>query len=278
VIGPDEYHAPVDDNAFTNVMARWNLRHAAAVGGEAAGEDERRRWRELAEAVVDGYDPLTRIYEQFAGFHALEPLLIADVAPQRPVAAELLLGRDRTRSAQVIKQADVLMLHYLVPEEAASGSLQANLEFYEPRTAHGSTLSPGVHAALLARAGRLQDALEMLRLTAHIDLDDIGHMTAGGLHLAAMGSVWRALAFGFAGLRPVGDALAIDPVIAPGWKTLELRLRYRGSRVLVRIDPGAVEVSADPPMNAFRPDGERVELTTSAQTFKIRSTRSRSDR
>ena len=58
----------------------------------------------------------------------------------------------------------------------------------------------------------------MLRLTARIDLDDIGHMTAGGLHLAAMGSVWRALAFGFAGLRPVGDALAIDPVLAPGWE------------------------------------------------------------
>ena len=278
VIGPDEYHAPVDDNAFTNVMARWNLRRAADVSGEAVGEDERRRWRALAEAVVDGYDPQTRVYEQFAGFHALEPLLIADVAPQRPVAAEVLLGRERTRSAQVIKQADILMLHYLVPEEAAPGSLEPNLEFYEPRTAHGSTLSPGVHAALLARAGRLQDALEMLRLTSHIDLDDIGHMTAGGLHLAAMGSVWRALAFGFAGLRPVGDALAIDPVIAPGWKTFELRVRYRGSRVLVRIHPGAVEASADPPLNAFRPDGERVELTPSAQTFQIRPTRLRSDR
>ena len=277
VIGPDEYHAPVDDNAFTNVMARWNLRRAADVSGEAVGEDERSRWRELAEALVDGYDPQTRVYEQFVGFHALEPLLIADVAPQRPVAADVLLGHERIRGAQVIKQADVLMLHYLVPDEAESGSLEPNIQFYEPRTAHGSTLSPGVHAALLARAGRLQAALEMLRLTARIDLDDIGHMTAGGLHLAAMGSVWRALAFGFAGLRPVGDALAIDPVIAPGWKTLELRLRFRGSRVLVRIHPGAVEASADPPMNAFDPDGERVELTPTAQTLQISPTRPRSD-
>lgn len=277
VIGPDEYHAPVDDNAFTNVMARWNLRRAADVTAGAVGEDERRRWGELAETVVDGYDPQTRVYEQFAGFHALEPLLIADVAPQRPVAADVLLGHDRTRSAQVIKQADALMLHYLVADETAPGSLEANLEFYEPRTAHGSTLSPGVHAALLARAGRLQDALEMLRLIAHIDLYDVGHMTAGGLHLAAMGSVWRALAFGFAGLRPVGEALVIDPAIAPGWKTLELRLRFRGSRVLVRIHPGTVEASADPSLNAFRPDGERVELTPCAQTFKIRQTRLRSD-
>src|ERR1035437_6509407 len=76
------------------------------------------------------------------------------------------------------------MLHYLVPDEVAGGSLEPNLEFYEPRTAHGSTLSPGVHAALLARAGRLQHALEMLRLTARIDLDDIGQASAGGQHLA----------------------------------------------------------------------------------------------
>jgi trehalose/maltose hydrolase-like predicted phosphorylase len=194
VIGPDEYHEHVDDNAYTNVMARWNLRRAADAAAEVVDESERRKWLELAETIVDGYDPKTGIYEQFAGFHALEPLLIAQVAPQRPVAADMLLGHERTHSAQVVKQADVLMLHYLAPDEVATGSLEPNLDFYDPRTAHGSTLSPGVHAALLARAGRFEHALEMLRLTARIDLDDIGQASAGGLHLAAMGSVWRTLA------------------------------------------------------------------------------------
>jgi trehalose/maltose hydrolase-like predicted phosphorylase len=276
VIGPDEYHAPVDDSAFTNVMARWNLRRAAEAAAEAVDEAERRRWLELADAIADGYDAASGIYEQFAGFHRLEPLLIADVAPQRPVAADLLLGHERTRRAQVIKQADVLMLHYMVPDEVADGSLGPNLDFYEPRTAHGSTLSPGVHAALLARAGRLEEAVETLRLTAQIDLDDVGHMTAGGLHVAAMGSVWRALAFGFAGLRPVGDSLAFDPVIAPGWATLELRARFRGSRVRIQIRPGAVEASADPPLIALNPAGERVELSQAGRTFEL-SPRSRSD-
>ena len=276
VIGPDEYHGPVDDNAFTNVMARWNLRRAALASGVDAAE--RRRWLELADAIVDGYDQAGRIYEQFAGFHALEPLLIAEVAPRRPVAADMLLGHERARNVQVVKQADVLMLHYLIPEETAPGSLEPNLDFYEPRTAHGSTLSPGVHAALLARAGRLQDAVEMLRLTARIDLDDIGGMTAGGLHLAAMGSVWRALAFGFAGLRPVGDALAIDPVIAPGWESLELCVQFRSSRVRIRVRPDAVEASSDPPVAAVSPAGERVELAPSAETFGLGVSRSRSDR
>ena len=114
VIGPDEYHERVDDNAYTNVMARWNLQRAAEVAVGAVEEDERRRWQELAEAIVDGYDPQTGIYEQFDGFHALEPLLISELAPQRPVSAHLLLGQDRIQAVQVVKQADVLMLHYLV--------------------------------------------------------------------------------------------------------------------------------------------------------------------
>ena len=269
VIGPDEYHESVDDNAYTNVMARWNLKHAADVGAEMVDEQERQRWLELADLIVDGYDASTGIYEQFAGFNALDPLLIAKLAPRVPVAADLLLGHERTQATQVVKQADVLMLHYLVPDEVAAGSLVPNLDFYGPRTAHGSTLSPGVHAALLARAGRLAEALEMLRLTARIDLDDIGHMAAGGLHLAAMGSVWRTLAVGFAGLRPAGDALAIDPVLAPGWDALELRVRFRNSRVRVRVRPGAVEASADPPVSALNPAGERVQLGRIPQTFSL---------
>ena len=176
VIGPDEYHEPVDDNAFTNGMARWNLRRAAAVTGDAEAAD----WLRLADVLVDGYDPATRRYEQFAGYFGLEPLIVADVAPRRPVAADLLLGRDRVRASQVLKQADVLMLHYLVPDEVRPDSLEPNLDFYEPRTAHGSSLSPAVHAALLARAGRMTDALTALRIAARIDLDDLTGTTASG--------------------------------------------------------------------------------------------------
>jgi trehalose/maltose hydrolase-like predicted phosphorylase len=273
VIGPDEYHEDVDDNAYTNVMARWNLRRAAEAGVDVVDERERREWLELADSIVDGYDPATGIYEQFDGFHALEPLLIAELAPQLPVAADMLLGHARTQTSQVVKQADVLMLHYLVPGELAAGSLEPNLDFYGPRTAHGSTLSPGVHATLLARAGRLAQALEMLRLTARIDLDDIGHTTGGGLHLAAMGGVWRTLALGFAGLRPAGDALAINPRLAPGWDSLDVRVRFRTSRVHVRVLPDAVEASADPPVAALTPAGERVQLDRTPQAFPWHSTR-----
>ena len=79
MIGPDEYHEPVDDNAFTNVMARWNLRRAARIAG--VDERERETWLEIADALVDGYDEASGLYEQFAGFFELEPLVIAEVAP-----------------------------------------------------------------------------------------------------------------------------------------------------------------------------------------------------
>jgi trehalose/maltose hydrolase-like predicted phosphorylase len=275
VIGPDEYHEPVDDNSFTNVMARWNLRQATDVVMATGREgEEARRWRELADALVDGWDPRRGIYEQFAGYFNLEPLLVSDFA-HPPVAIDVLLGPDRVASSQAIKQADVLMLHHLVPEEVSPGSLEACLEFYEPRTAHGSSLSPAVHASLLARAGRPQNALDLFRLGARIDLDDVTGTTAGGLHLAAMGGTWQALAYGFLGLGEEEGVLKVDPVLPEEWEALELRFRFRGVPVGVRADHDSVTVNAgspmtvkvggmpacicDPPSRLFRTDRDRTQ-------------------
>ena len=238
VIGPDEYHEPVDDNAFTNVLARWNLRHAAALDG--ADGHERASWLAIADALVDGLDRASGIYEQFSGFFDLEPLVIEEIAPRRPIAADLLLGAERTAGAQVLKQADVLMLHHLLPHEVAPGSLVPNLDYYEPRTAHGSSLSPAINASLLARAGRYRAALEALRIASRMDLDDLTGSTAGGLHLATMGGLWQALAFGFAGVRPRGEALVVDPRLPPEWNALELSLRFRSRPLRLRIDRAGV--------------------------------------
>jgi len=262
VIGPDEYHETVDDNAFTNVMARWNLRRAAALadGDERVPEFERLRWLETADALVDGYDRRSKLYEQFAGFYRLERLMIDEVAPKRPIAADLLLGSEVVRRSQILKQADVLMLHHLVPDEVAPGSLHPNLDFYEPRTAHGSSLSPGIHASLFARAGRLDEAVHALDIAARIDLDDLTGTSAGGLHLAAMGSVWQALVFGFVGARPNGEVLELDPRIPDAWRSLEIRLRFHGTKVLIRVAPTTLDIWADEPMQVRLRGGTVVRL------------------
>jgi trehalose/maltose hydrolase-like predicted phosphorylase len=243
VIGPDEYHVEVDDNAFTNVMARWNLRRAAALAERAGGApaDEVEAWRRLAGALVDGYDPASGRYRQFDGFDDLEPLLIAELA-RPPIIADALLGRERVAATQVVKQADVVMLHLLVPDELEPGSLEPDLAYYGPRTAHGSSLSPAIQAAMLARAGDPDPALVLFRLAARLDLDDLTGTSAGGLHVATMGGVWQALASGFLGLRPAGDTLEADPQLPVSWTAVELRLRYRGRRVRVRATADGVEV------------------------------------
>jgi len=261
VIGPDEYHESVDDNAYTNVMARWNLRAAADVTDRTAmADDETRAWRNLAERIVDGYDPQTGRYEQFAGYLQLEPLLIADVAPP-PVAADVLLGRSRVATSQVIKQPDVLMLHHLVPEEVAPGSLEPNLDFYGPRTAHGSSLSPAIHAAVLARAGRAEEALESLRIALALDLEDLTGTTAAGLHLATLGGVWQAMLAGFAGVRVHGGVLSLDPQLPTAWPSLELRFRCLGRKVRLLVTPDGVDVHTDRPLQVRLADQAPQSVT-----------------
>jgi trehalose/maltose hydrolase-like predicted phosphorylase len=267
VIGPDEYHERVDDNAFTNVMARWNLRAAASLAGASGPSREAGEWRELAARLADGYDPGTGLYEQFAGYLALEPLLIADVAA-RPVAADLLLGRDRVARSQLIKQPDVLMLHHLVPEETEPGSLEPNLDFYGPRTAHGSSLSPAITASLLARAGRADDALAMLRTALRLDLDDLTGTTSAGLHVATLAGAWQAVLAGFAGVRVTEEGvLTVDPRLPGAWDGLRLRFRCLGRKVRLDITRDRTEIAADGPLLAGLA-GQEPRLVRAAACFR----------
>ena len=255
VIGPDEYHENVDDNAFTNAMARWNLVHAASlVGGEEAA-----RWRSRAAALVDGFDAATGRHEQFAGYFGLEPLTVADLPPAAdPVA---VLGWDHVQRAQLIKQADVLMLHLLVPALAGAGSLGADIDWYEPRTTHASSLSHPVHAAALARAGRLDGALSYLRQAATIDLDDREGRTHEGLHIAAMGGVWHALVHGFAGLELHGQNLHLHPHLPPHWEALEFQVILHRAAFRIRVLPDRVVVRSQ--------DGRRVRVGGRASWVEV---------
>jgi trehalose/maltose hydrolase-like predicted phosphorylase len=258
VIGPDEYHVAVTDNAFTNVMARWNLRRAADVVSQGTPEtDEARQWRQLAEDLVDGYDPATGLYEQFAGYFKLEPLLAADVAA-RPVHADRSLGRDRTAATQIIKQPDVLMLHHMVPDEVEPGSLAPNLDFYGPRNSHGSSLSPAISASLLARAGRPNEALDHLRVALFLDIEDQKGTTGGGLHLATMGGVWQALLAGFAGIRVRDGVLCLDPALPSAWPSLGLRFRCLGRQLRLQLTHEDVDIHTDQPLPVQLPNRHTV--------------------
>jgi kojibiose phosphorylase len=250
VVGPDEYHEGVDDNAYTNVLARWNIRRAVdalawleRVDGPYAEElcgkleltgGELGEWQRIAAALADGFDPQTLIYEQFAGFHDMADVPLEKLRP-RPMAADLLLGRDVTLVSKVVKQADAVMLCYILSDEISDEVARANYDYYEPITCHGSSLSPGIHAALAAQFGELDDAVKDFKMATAIDLADNMGNAARGLHMATMGGIWQAAVMGFAGLQRRDDALRIDPHLPPNWKSLRVPLRFRGARAVFDV-------------------------------------------
>jgi trehalose/maltose hydrolase-like predicted phosphorylase len=275
VIGPDEYHEDVDDNAFTNVLARWNIAraleamdilrarwpdHAAALQAKLAlGDDELADWRDAIERIVIGLDPATGIYEQFAGFHALEPLDLAAYA-DRAVPIDVVIGRERTQRSQVVKQSDVVALIALLPEEFPGAMAETNFRHYEPRCAHGSSLSSGFHALVAARLGDPEMALHFLRQTAALDLD-LDLNSAGGVRIAGLGALWQSIILGFAGLDLMGDTLAIDPKLPPQWRSLSFRVRWRGRSVAIRITGSTVQVT--------QTNGEAMEMRIAGATRQL---------
>jgi trehalose/maltose hydrolase-like predicted phosphorylase len=184
------------------------------------------------------------------------------------VAADVVLGPERTAATQIIKQADVLMLHHLLPDACPRGSLARDLDHYLPRTAHGSSLSPGIHAALLFRLGRHDEALALLRLTTRIDLDDLTETTAGGVHLAAAGSVWQALVLGALGVRPLSSGLLrLDPRLPPAWDGLVANVRHHGCAVRITARHDRLHLDLDRPL-AITLAGGRHLLRPPRATFR----------
>jgi trehalose/maltose hydrolase-like predicted phosphorylase len=254
-IGPDEYHEDVDDNAFTNVMARWNIVRAletmdllrarwpdradALQGKLALGDDELADWRDAIKHIVTGLVPATGLYEQFAGFHALEPLDLSAYA-DITVPIDVVIGRERTQRSQVVKQADVVALIALLPGEFPSAMAETNFRHYEPRCAHGSSLSAGLHALVAARLGDAEMALRYLRETAALDLDPDPN-SAGGVRIAGLGGLWQAVILGFAGLDLLGETLGIEPKLPPQWRSLSFRVCWKGRSVAIRVDDGRVQ-------------------------------------
>lgn len=255
VIGPDEYHEDVDDNAFTNMMARANIARAlealeiveAYWPDRAAGlrkrleidDAELADWRDAVDRIVTGFDPATELYEQFAGYDALEVIDLAKYA-DRTTPIDVVLGRERTQKSQVIKQADVVALEALLPNAFPGAAMEANFRHYEPRTAHGSSLSPAMHALVAAKIGDTDLALTYLDRIARTDNDPTA---AGGVRIAGLGAIWQAVVMGFGGLDISGDVLVIEPRLPPSWKSLAYQACFRGRRVAVRIVHGKVEAT-----------------------------------
>ncbi|MFF5054180.1 glycoside hydrolase family 65 protein [Micromonospora sp. NPDC000663] len=244
VTGPDEYAALVDDNLFTNLMARRNLRGAAdaaerlpeLAGRLGVGPDEVAGWRAAADAMFIPYDSERGVHQQAAGFTEQPEW---DFAATDEDDYPLLLHYPYLElyRKQVVKQADLVLAMQLNPGEFTADEKARNLAYYEARTVRDSSLSAAPQAVLAAEVGHLDLAYDLFAESVLQDLEDLGDKTADGLHLASLAGAWLALVQGFGGMRDDRGVLSFDPRLPGRLDRLAFSLRWRGDRLRVTLTP-----------------------------------------
>jgi len=250
VTGPDEYTTVVNDNAYTNLIARLNLNYAATAMASLRADDPQRyrvlcndlglldeeieEWEQAAKAMHVPYDEKRGINPQDSQFLERERW---DFDATPPDAYPLLLHYHPLviYRHQVLKQADVVLAMFLLTNEFTFEQKRANFRYYDQLTTSDSSLSPPVHAIIAAEVGDADAAMEHFRLALFMDLADVADNAAYGVHVASTGGVWMALVHGFGGLRDVDGQLSFDPLLPQGCSALRFPLRVRDQRLDVDV-------------------------------------------
>jgi alpha,alpha-trehalose phosphorylase len=266
VTGPDEYSALVDDNAYTNHLARFNLRRAVTWTRRMEAEQpeaftalaerielspaETSEWERAADSMHIPFDAAKGITPQDARFLQREPWDWTTPRDRYPLLLHfhpLVIYRH-----QVLKQADVVMAMFLLPDDFDEQVAQANFDYYDPITTGDSSLSPPIQAAVAARLERADKAMTYFRRAVLLDLTDLAHNTADGVHLATAGGAWQALVGGFGGLSWKEGGPTLVPRLPAEWAFLRFAVSIRGSRLRVHVQPGEVTLQVE--------EGEPVDI------------------
>lgn len=283
VTGPDEYTTVVNNNLFTNVMARDNLRRAAELLREMKEqdpqafervraerdlvEDEIAEWEECAEQMYIPFEPTFGIHPQDEHFLDRELWDLSKTpADRRPLLLHyhpLMIYR-----FQVLKQADVVLALFLQGDQFTDAEKRADFEYYDPITTGDSTLSAVVQSIIAAEVGYRREALQYFLDGLYVDLADLHSNTSDGVHIASAGGVWNALVGGFGGMRDHHGRITLDPRLPDSWEGLRFPLRVRGSRFRVTVRRDSLELvlqEGDPVTVHVR--GEEVRVV--AQGVKV---------
>ena len=264
VMGPDEFHEHVDNNAFTNQMVRWHLRRAAETMDWLRAEreadfenlvnrfgidaDEVDVWRSTAERVHVPQQADTGLIEQFDGYFDLKdvPIETRD-ENDMPVYPE---GYHHFNTAEttLIKQPDAVMLFYMLPDRFDADVKRANYDYYEARTMHKSSLSPAIHSIMGIEVGDRTKAEQYFMRSALVDLNDNQGNTELGIHIASAGGTWQCAVCGFGGFRVIGGTMTFKPWLPPDWNAIGFRLQWHGVWLAVTVRERAVRfaLEADP--------------------------------
>ena len=248
VTGPDEYTAIVNNNYFTNFMARGNMKYAAKVLRDLAvrnpqahaqvvratglAEGEIDDWEKAAENIFLPYDEKTGIHAQDDSFMEKNSWDF-DRTPDENYPLLLHYHPLNLYRHQVLKQADTLLAIFLFGQAFSEEEKRRNFDFYDPLTTHDSSLSVCIQSIIANEVGYYDKALEYYRFAATMDLSDVGGNVRHGAHIASIGGAWMALVYGFAGLRDAAGEISFKPRIPEAWKRLTFHLTVRGSRLRI---------------------------------------------
>ena len=249
VIGPDEYKENVDNNAYTNYMAYRNLKYAQSIlkvcpdsvykklSMDYDVEDIKSRINEVADKLCLPKSEDDGIILQFDGYKDLKEIDITPYRnPEKVATIFESFGLSEILKMQVHKQADLLMLFYLMKDMFTDDEIRRNFEYYEKKTLHDSSLSMCIHALIAARLGMDEMADDMFYKACCVDLGDNTDNSDDGIHSASIGGIWLMLALGYAGLEISEEGLSISPVLPQGWSEYSFYLAYRGSKIKVKVD------------------------------------------
>lgn len=275
VMGPDEFHMMVNNNAYTNYMGMRTLAYAAETlermrrekpeiyeriaQKTGLAEEEPALWKHMAENM---YLPRQEdgLIEQHDGYFNLPHTDVNSI----PVSEFPLYDHwsyDRIYRSDMIKQPDVLMMMYLYNSSFTEAEKRLNYDFYEPRTIHESSLSPAIHSVLAAELGKMKQAEQFFGYATRLDLDNYNRNTREGLHITSIAMAWCNIVYGFAGLRSDGETLRFAPRLPERWKELTFSVQYRGRVIRIRMNRDRT---------AFRlTEGEPLRLRIYDQVYEL---------
>jgi len=257
-MGPDEFHEKVNNSAYTNMMAKWNLQAAYEWSKKlkekypSRFESLERRicltkreinaWQKIASKMYIPYSRKKKLIEQFEGYLKLRDPRITQLDSNFMPCMPASVDYRNIDETQLVKQADVVMLLYLFCNQYSRNDKKRNYNYYEKRTLHKSSLSPAIHSIVGLDVGDRDKALHYFAHALSTDLADIHGNANDGIHAASGGGTWQAAIMGFAGMRIHKEYISFSPYLPENWSGMKFAVHFRGARLRVSIAKNKTDI------------------------------------
>lgn len=260
VTGPNEYENNVNNNWYTNYIARWTLQYTLESAEKikstkpqefsrlqkllSIGDQEFQNWKAIVQNMHLPEDSVRKVFLQQDGFLDKQLMNVSDLRKEdRPLNQKW--SWDRILRSCFIKQADVLQGLYFFEENFDTETIRRNFDFYEPMTVHESSLSPCVHVILASKLGYEEKAYELYLRTARLDLDDYNNDTEDGCHITSMAGTWMSIVKGFGGMKVVKGELHFAPFIPKQWMSYSFRIEFRKRVLKIEVSKETVKAKLE---------------------------------